>query len=295
MRDPLGGAFVAVSALLFGAVVVLGKTSAVEALPVPSMLMVRFGVVAIVLAAVLALTRGSLRPARGEAWWLVVLGALGYAPEAVFFFLGLERGTAATVVLLFYTYPVLVTLITMGLGLGRPGLLVVGALVAAVAGAALVVGTSGGLDITSAGIAYSFGSALTFSIYLVTADRTIRKTTPLVSALWVGASASVALAAFSAVTGGVELPTGDAVGLVGAMGALTAAAFVFLFLGLRRIGAVRTAIVASLEPVAAAVLAWVFLGEILRGGALAGGVLILAGAIAASLARGIPDPERAIT
>jgi drug/metabolite transporter (DMT)-like permease len=259
------------------------------------MLMVRFGVVALVLAAVLLVTRGSLRPARGEAWWLVVLGALGYAPEAVLFFLGLERGTAATVVLLFYTYPVLVTLLTMALGLGRPGLLVVGALVAAVAGAALVVGTSGGLDITAAGIAFSFGSALTFSIYLVTADRTIRRTAPLVSALWVGASASASLAAFSAATGGIELPKGEAIGFVGAMGALTAAAFVFLFLGLRRLGAVRTAIVASLEPVAAAVLAWVFLGEVLRGGALAGGILILTGAIAASLARGIPDPELAIT
>jgi drug/metabolite transporter (DMT)-like permease len=293
-RDPLGGAFVALGALLFGSVVVLGKTEQVEALPVPSMLTIRFGVVAVVLAAVLAITRGPLRPARGEGKWLVLLGAVGYAPEATFFFLALERGTAATVTLLFYTYPVLVTVLSAALGFGRPGLLVVGALAAAVAGAGLVVGSSGGLDITVAGIAFAFGSALTFSIYLITADRTIRRTAPLVSAMWVGGAASIALATFSAVSGGITLPEGDAAFLVGAMGALTAGAFVFLFLGLRRVGAVRTSIVASLEPVAAAVLAFVFLGEAVRGGALAGGILILAGAIAASLVRGVPDPERAV-
>jgi drug/metabolite transporter (DMT)-like permease len=78
------------------------------------------------------------------------------------------------------------------------------------------------------------------------------------------------------------------------MGLLTAGAFAFLFLGLRRIGAVRTSIVSSLEPVAAAILALVFLGEGLRAGVLAGGLLILAGSVAASLARGVPDPERAV-
>jgi drug/metabolite transporter (DMT)-like permease len=76
-----------------------------------------------------------------------------------------------------------------------------------------------------------------------------------------------------------------------AMGGLTAAAFSLLFLGVRRLGAVRAAIISSLEPVAAAVLALVFLGETLRPGVLFGGLLILGGAIAASLARGVPEPE----
>lgn len=294
-RDPLGGAFVALSALQFGGMVVLGKTEAVEALPVASMLAVRFAVAAMALAAILVASRGSLRPARGEGRWLVVLGAIGYATEAAFFFLGLERGTAATVSLLFFTYPVLVAVMSTALGMGRPGLLVSGALVAATAGAGLVVGSSGGLDITSGGIAFALGSALVFSVYLITADRTIRRTTPLVSALWVGASASVALAAYSAATGGIELPEGIALVSVVVMGVLTSGAFTFLFLGLRRIGAVRTSVIAALEPVAASLLALAFLGEVLSGGVLGGGLLILSAAIAASLARGVPDPERAVT
>lgn len=290
----MGGVFVAAAALLFGGVVVLGKTETVEAIPVSSMLAIRFAVAALALSAIVMATRGSVRPPAGEWRWLLILGGIGYATEAAFFFLALGRGTAATVTLLFYTYPVLVTLLSAALGFGAPGLLLGGSLVAAVAGAGLVIGSSGGLDITAAGILFSLASAITFSVYLITADQTIRRTSPLLSAMWVSASASVMLTLYSLVTGTGELPDGTGLLSVVAMGLLTAGAFAFLFLGLRRIGAVRTSIVASLEPVAAAVLALVFLGESLRAGVLGGGLLILAGAIAASLARGVPEPERAV-
>lgn len=293
-RDPLGGLFVAAGALLFGGVVVLGKTEIVQAIPDPSMLSIRFAVAALLLAAYLGVTRGSLRPAGRERRWLLLLGGVGYATEASFFFAALARGTAATVTLLFYTYPVLVTVISAVVGLGRPGLLLIGSLTAAVAGAALVITSSGGLDITVAGILFAFGSAAAFSVYLILADQTVRRTLPLVSSMWVSASAAGALAMYSLASGTAELPRGSALVSILAMGALTAGAFTLLFLGLRRIGAVRTSIVASLEPVAAALLAFAFLGESLRLGVVAGGIFILAGAIAASTARGIPDPERAV-
>jgi drug/metabolite transporter (DMT)-like permease len=290
----IGGAFVALAALLFGGVVVLGKTEAVEAIPVSAMLSVRFAVAGLALGAILAASRGSLRPAPGEGRWLLALGGIGYAAESALFFLALGRGTAATVTLLFYTYPVLVTLLSAALGFGIPGLLLGGSLLAAVAGAALVVGSSGGLDITSVGIMFALASALTFSVYLITADQTVRESSPLAAALWVSLSASATLSLYSIATGTGQAPTGLGLVSVGAMGLLTAGAFAFLFLGLRRIGAVRTSIIASLEPVNAAVLALIFLGESLRVGVLAGGLLILGAAIAASLARGVPDPERAV-
>ena len=293
-RDPVGGILVAAAALLFGGVVVLGKTEGVQAIPVASMLAIRFAIAALALASVLWITRGSLRAAPGEWRWLLLLGGVGYAMEATFFFLALGRGTAATVTLLFYTYPVVVTVISSLVGLGIPGRLLIGSLIAAVAGAGLVIASSGGLDITAAGIMFALASALTFSVYLITADRTVRRTVPLVSAMWVSASAAFALGLSSIVGGVGVLPEGTALLSVVAMGVLTSGAFTLLFLGLRRIGAVRTSIIASLEPAAAALLAWAFLGESLRAGVVAGGVLILGGAIAASMARGVPEPERAV-
>ena len=289
-RDVVGSTFVAGAALMFGGVVVIGKVVG-EDLPVSSLLSIRFATAATVLAVLLIISRRSLRPARGEWWRLLVLGGIGYAVESGLFFLALERGTAATVTLLFYTYPVWVALLAMALGRGLPGWLVGGSLLAALAGTALVVTSSGGLDITTLGLAFALGAAVTFSFYLLGAEASLRRTSSLVAAMWVSLAASVTLGTTSGFTQG-RLPAGANEWVpVLSMGVLTAGAFFLLFLGLRRVGAVRTSIIASLEPVVAALLAAAFIDEPLRLGVAGGGLLILAAAVASSLAREVRRPQ----
>ncbi|HEV3475224.1 MAG TPA: DMT family transporter, partial [Actinomycetota bacterium] len=233
-RDVLGATFVAAAALLFGGVVVIGKVIG-EELPVASLLAIRFGAAALVLGGILAAGRRSLRPAGGEWVRLLILGGIGYAVESALFFLALERGTAATVTLLFFTYPVWVAVISGVLGRGLPGPLMTASLVAAMAGTATVVQTSGGLDITWTGVAFAIGSAVTFSFYLIGAEVFLRQTSPLVSAMWVSLAAALSLGAVSAFSGAGRFPRGgDEWGPVLAMGLLTAGAFFLLFVGLRR-------------------------------------------------------------
>ena len=76
-----------------------------------------------------------------------------------------------------------------------------------------------------------------------------------------------------------------------ATGLFTAGAFGCLFAGLRRLGAVRTSIVAATEPLAASALAAVFLHQSIRPGVVAGGGLIIAAAVVASVARQPPSAE----
>jgi drug/metabolite transporter (DMT)-like permease len=284
--ETLGALFVAFAAVLFGGTVVLGKLLANREYPVTSMLAIRFAIAATLLAATLAAIRQPLRPEAGEVRGLVALGAVGYATESALFFLALGHGTASAVTLLFFTYPALVAVYSAVLGMGVPGWLTVGSLFAALAGAVLVVGSSGGLAVTGAGVAFALGSALSFSLYLVGAEVVIKRTSSLVAAMWVSGSASVALATMALLGGSGRLPSGPREWwpIIG-MGAFTAAAFSSLFMGLRRLGAVRTSIVASLEPVAAAALAFAFLDEPLRTGTIAGGILILIASVTASLAR----------
>ena len=290
-RDPIGGTVVGVASLFFAGTVILGEIATRRALPVPSMLAIRFGVASVVLVAVQAIARRSLAPARREGRVLGVLGAV-YALESALFFLALGRGSAAAATLLFFTYPVVVAAISALLGRGLPGWLVGASLVAAVAGAAIVVASSGGLEITGTGIAFAFGASLTFSVYLLGADAWVRRTSSLVAAMWVSGGAAAALAIHALFVGPSRWPRGpeEWVPVLG-MGALTYAAFLMLFVGVRRIGPVRTSIIAAGEPVATAILAVVFLAQPLRLGVAAGGALILAGAVAASLARGLPEPE----
>ena len=286
-----GGVLTAAAAVVFGTIVTIGRSDGVRDVPVSALLAIRFATAAAVLALVLGVARQPVRPARGEWGRVLLLGAVGYGVEAAFFFLALGRGTAATVTLLFYTYPVWVAVLSAAFGMGLPGLLVGGALAAAVVGSGVVVASSGGLDITTLGIVFALVSALTISFFLIGLETLVRRTSPLASSMWIAMAASLGQAGL-ALTTGTRFPDwpGEVLPIL-AMGALTAAAFSLLFLGVRRLGAVRTSIISSLEPVAAAALALLFLGEALRPGVLVGGLLILGGAIAASLARGVPEPE----
>jgi drug/metabolite transporter (DMT)-like permease len=294
-HETVGGLFVALAALLFGGTVIFGKTLANRDFPVTSMLAIRFGAAALLLGLTLALIRRSLRPALGEGRRLLALGAIGYAAESTLFFLGLKNGSVAAVTLLFFTYPVWVALLSAILGMGVPGALLTGSLLAAVVGAGFVVGGGGGLAISTAGVAFALGSAFTFSLYLIGADVALQSTSSLAASMWVSGSASLMLAVLAVAAPGGRLPAGGAEwGAVLGMGAFTAGAFTSLFVGLRRLGAVRTSIVAAMEPVAASVLAFVILGEAMGAGTVVGGLLILAGAVAATLAReSRPRPEEA--
>src|SRR5579864_3159300 len=295
-EEAMGGLFVALASIQFGLVVVLGKVASNRGVPVESLLAIRFGIAALVLACFLIARRAALTAAPGERGKLLVLGAFGYGVEATLFFLALARGTASAVTLLFFVYPVIVTVVSALAGVGMPGRIVIGSLGAAVAGVALVVGTSGRLDISSAGIAFALGSACMYTLYLLGIERTLKRTSSVVASMWVSAAAASAIAVYAFVVRSAAVPHGARQWwpVVGT-GVFTSGAFFTLFAGIRRLGAVRTAIVAALEPLSTAALAVIFLGDPLRAGTLAGGVLILGGAVAAGVARGrSPEPETSV-
>jgi len=285
-QEAIGGAIVAASAILFGIVVVFGKVALEHGMGVFSTLATRYATSALILTLVLSAMRHPLLPARGERVWLLVLGAAGYAVESSFFFAALQHGTAAAVTLLFYVYPVIVLLASIAMGKGKPSWLLVASLVFAVFGAATVIVGSGGIDIEALGIVFALGSACAFSAYLIGAEFALHRTSPLTSAMWVCVWAAVGCSLFATVSGGLHLPSsGTQTWAVLGMGAGSAAAFVCMLSGLRRVGAVRASIISSMEPLAAAILAFFLLSETVSSGTFLGGVMILAGAIGASLAR----------
>jgi drug/metabolite transporter (DMT)-like permease len=295
-EEALGASFVALASVQFGLVVVFGKVASNRGVPVESLLAVRFAIAAVVLALGLIATGTDLRAAPGERLKLLGLGAFGYGVEATLFFLALARGTASAVTLLFFVYPVIVTLVVAVSGAGLPGRLVVGSLGAAVLGVALVVGTAGSLDITRAGIAFALGSACMYTLYLLGVERALKRTSSIVASMWVSAAAAAAIAVYAFVIRGATVPHGARQWwpVIGT-GVFTSGAFLTLLAGIRRVGAVRTAIVAALEPFSTAVLAVLFLGDALRAGTIVGGVLILGGAVAAGVARGrAPEAETSV-
>ena len=294
-HETVGGLLVGLASILFGSVVIFGRYVLREGVTVSSMLAIRFGIGAVLLALALVATRRPLLAEPGERLGLAILAVCGYAVESSFFFAAVEHGTAAAVTLLFFTYPVFVTMGTWALGRGAPTGMTMLALACAVGGAAVVVGFGAGLAIETIEAVFALGAALTYTGYLIGADTVLKRTNPMTSAMWVSAGASLGLFAFALASGHWTAPPGWAgwSPLLG-MGVASGAAFACLLSGLQRLGAVRTSIVAATEPLSTALLAFVFLDESVTLATVIGGALILVGAVIASLARGTTAQEQQI-
>ena len=125
----VGPALCLLSAAFFGALAILGKLAYAAAVSPDTLVLVRFGLAAALLA-VLLLVRpglrsgrptvpGSARPTVGVVAVALGLGAVGYATQASLYFAALERMDAPLLSLIFYTYPLLVTVTGVVLGRDR--------------------------------------------------------------------------------------------------------------------------------------------------------------------------------
>lgn len=287
-----GTACAVLGAVCYGVTIVLGRTLATRGFSAQAALGFRFAIAGLALFAVLAVLRRPLLPAPGERVRVLMLGLIGYAAESTLFYMGLERGTAAAVALLFYSYPAMVTVAELAQSRRWPDPRLLTALALSAAGTALIIGTAGRVAITPMGVVLSLASAATFSIYLLVSTRAVSRTEALTTGAWVAFGAALALLTTGALGRQLEWPGGSWPQML-AYGASTGAAFALLFAALRRLGATRTSVAMTTEALAAVVLGAVVLNEplsLLQG---VGGASILAATVLIALSpirRGVSVP-----
>jgi drug/metabolite transporter (DMT)-like permease len=281
--DLVGAALAVAMSVLFACVVIVGK-GLLHGEPPFTLLFLRFGLTAGLVAVVVMASGQPLVPERGERLGLALAGLLGYGTESALYWAALNHGSAASVTLLFYLYPVWVMLAASTLDRTLPARVIVLAVGMALAGGAVVIIGGSGIDIEPAGIALALGCSIAYTAYLVATDRIAVRTTPMTTGLWVAAGASVANLTYALATRSWTLPTGDLAALrVLAMAAFTAGAFVCMMASLRRIGAVRNGIIGVIEPLTVAVLAALFLSEPITSPVVVGGALILGAGVLATV------------
>jgi drug/metabolite transporter (DMT)-like permease len=278
----VGALFGASCAFAYALTIVFGRSLATSGLNTATVLGIRFGVAALATLVVLKALDRPLLPVPGERVRAFLLGGIGYAVESSFFFAGLERGTAAAVVLLFYSYPAIVTLLSRHWNRRTP--LTLGL---SVGGAILVVAAGGDVEISRSGIVFALCSATTFAFYILASARLIKHTEALTTAAWVSAGASISMLVRGVATMSLQAPGGHLLPLV-ANGLASGTAFAFMFAAVRHIGPRRTAIIMTLEALFAILLAAVFLDEGIGPLQVVGGVAVLAATILTGLERDTP-------
>jgi drug/metabolite transporter (DMT)-like permease len=262
----------------------------------------RVVVALIPLAAVLLVTRRDLvRPPRRAIWPLIGFGA-SMVVVNLSYYVAIDRVPVGVAIALQYTAPVLVLIGGAVVSRAAPAALMWAAGAVTLAGAILVSGAlsaSSGASLDRLGLLAGVVAALSFAGYLLTAERAGRAGSHPATTLLAGFVVAVAIWL-------VVLPIWDwpvaqlrdpeiawrvvAVGLVG-----TLLPFALVVTALRSVSSVVAGIATTAEPVLAAALAWLFLGQELSLPQLAGGGLVVAGVVIAQLVRTpIPDGAAAV-
>ena len=250
---------------------------------------------------VLAVTRReSLRVRRRELPYLAVFGIAGVAFVQWLYFVSIGRLPIGIALLIEYIAPILIAIWAWAVFKERIRRRIWVALVLAVVGLGIVVEVWSGLSLDGLGVAAALCAALAYAVYVLMAERAVRRRDPAS----LTAYGFLFAALFWAVVQPVwRFPAGrvdDSVSLLGHLErfslpvwllllyivvAGTMVTFLLVAAALRHISATRVGIVAMLEPVAASAVAFVWLGESFGTAQLLGGAIVLTGILLAQTAR----------
>ncbi len=239
------------------------------------MLAARFVIASIVMLAIrFTLKRDEPRPPRSIEARLFLLGAAGYAPQASFFFFGVDRIDISLATVIFYSYPVFVVLAGWVVFRHAPSSRVMACLAVALAGTALTAGQVQAGSWT--GVVLMLGAAGWYSGYILVSSKVVHHAGAFISLMYVMLGAAAAHLLIFALTR-PSMPT-DSTGwsaIVAAAMFSTIIAMGFFFAGVARIGAGEAAVLSTIEPVVSIAIGVTALNEeltLLRG---AGAFLVL--------------------
>jgi drug/metabolite transporter (DMT)-like permease len=285
-KDPGAGGYLLVlgAALLWAISATVGKALMATGVSAVGLAQARSLIAAAALAAWFAVSdRRRLAIRRGDVLPLLGLGALALAGTEISYFMAIERLHVAVAILLQYLCPVLVLGCSAAFLGERLTPAKVLAALAAVGGCFLVVGGAelGAVATDPVGVAWGLAGAGCFAAYMLGSERLVRHLSPWTVLLYAFAFAGAACLALDPTLSGLAVARDPLrwgqllyVAILG-----TALPFGLFLKGIERIGAGRASITAVSEPVFAAVIAFVFLGEALGPWQIAGGLLVI-GAIA---------------
>ncbi len=245
-----------------------------------SVIAIRFLGAIVVLYALLRVSGVSLRLTRRQRIIAISLGIL-QAAQSYFLYTSFTHIPIALTMIIFYVFPLMVTILSAVMGLERLAWPVGAGLLVAFAGLLLVFNvTEEGFSLT--GARFAVFAAVLWSILVVVVERYIERNDTRPVTLHIQFSAALIFMVMLAVWGDVQLPD-TTLGWTGfvMLPVFYAVAVTSFFAAARIIGSVRTSLIMNAEPVMTLILGLFILGQVLTVPQLVGGALVLMALFAA--------------
>jgi drug/metabolite transporter (DMT)-like permease len=264
---------IAVSTVSYSAMPIFGKLAYASGLEPASLLAWRFTLALLLLEA--TSPRRAAGPSRRQRLVLWALGGV-FVLNSYSYFAALRRAPAATVSLIVYTYPVLVTMLSAAVGLERLTVRAIAAAVLAASGAGLTAGSAPG-GFRGPGVWLALGSAVGYASYIILGSRFASGVPTETAARHVAQACAAVYVPLAIARGELALP-GSALGWIAVLGiglVCTVVAIRAFLAALERLGPARAAVASSLEVPITLILAMAFLDEPVAARQWGGGALIL--------------------
>ncbi|MGY1834886.1 EamA family transporter [Blastococcus sp. SYSU DS0510] len=300
VRPGLGYAFTLGAAALFSVNGTVSTLALQAGVPPTRLTALRCTGAAIVLLVVLALIApGRLRVRPRELPLLAVFGVVGVALTQFLYYVAIGRLPVGIALVFEMTAPVFIALYVWLVRRERVRSRLWAALLLSLSGLVLVAQVwQGGGSLDALGVAAAFGAALCLATYYLVGERGTVSRDPVTLTCW----SFVAAAVFWAVAapwwqfdagvlaepvpvslGGLQLPLWLLVGWIVVLGA--AVPFWLSIAALPHLAPTTAGLVATVEPVFASVVAWLWVEQLLTGWQVAGGIVVLTGIALAQTAR----------
>ena len=282
----MGIIFILISGASFGLLPWFARTAYDHGTEPLGMLAVRFTFASIVLLAIHSFRKKEISlPSRKLGIQLFLLGAVGYAPQATFFFFGVERIDTSLATVIFYTYPAFVVLASWVVFRHTPSVRMTACLIVAVFGTALTAGQiSSGSGI---GVALMFGAAIWYTGYILVSSKIAGQSGAFVSLTYVMVGAAVShLLLLALLRPSLPQDTTGWLAVFAAAIVSTVIAMGFFFAGVSRIGPGEAAVFSTIEPVVSIAVGVYALDENLTTTRIIGALCVLVSvAVLAQLSR----------
>ncbi|MFL5836682.1 MAG: EamA family transporter [Solirubrobacteraceae bacterium] len=251
----------------------------------------------VLLAAALAIARPRLlRIRRQDIPRLAFLGIVGLAGVHATYFFAISRLDVGVALVIQYLGPLILLLWLRLVHRRQLQRSLWGAAVLSVIGCFLVVQAWNPGAIDGLGLLAAFGAAVTFAIYLYSSEQAGHRYEPVTTLVWGFGFASLFWLVvqppwsfpFAEFTSAENIALGLGVAVIG-----TLLPFVCIVAALRHVPASRAAVVATLEPVLAAIIAWPVLGQDLDVAQIAGGLIVVGAVVWVQIQRPAGEEEAA--
>ncbi|MEO5975320.1 MAG: DMT family transporter [Ilumatobacteraceae bacterium] len=282
-----GVAFVLIASIGFGLAPTFANFSFAHGANAVGVLLARFTIASILmLIARPFFVHGTAWPSRRLSIQIFLLGSIGFFLGTLLYFTALKNIDSGLAVVIFYSNPVFIVLLSWWINQHKPNRVVLVCLVFTLIGVAITVGQVGGGNLFS--VLLVLGASVEYSIYMIISVRVMPKTDLFtgVNIVMIGAASSYALYwLFAPSSVAVNFPT-DLTGWTNAslLGVIsTAGATVAMFAGVKVIGAPSSSVVMTFEPIVAILAGHLFFAEQLSSARIVGGSFVIGAVLTLAL------------